>query len=153
VGSHRYSLTFCTHNRKPLLTDARAVDIVMNQFLRTSSDEGFAIIAYCAMPDHVHLLVEGTRDDSDAKRFISRGKQSSGFLFAQERGTRLWQRYGYEHVLRDEEATPLVVRYILENPVRAGLVDNVRAYPYIGSSVYSRDELIEYAYRDNAGSG
>jgi REP element-mobilizing transposase RayT len=38
-------------------------------------------------------------------------------------GDRLWQRYGFERVLRDDEATLDVARYILRNPVRAGLVD------------------------------
>src|SRR4051794_39786856 len=67
--------------------------------------EGFAILAYCFMPDHVHVLVEGLREDSDCKRFSSRAKQFSGFYYAQRYGRTLWQRYGYERVLRNEEAT------------------------------------------------
>jgi hypothetical protein len=36
------------------------------------------------------------------------------------------------------------VRYIINNPVRAGLVADVRDYPFWGSSVYSREALLEY---------
>ena len=42
----------------------------------------------------------------------------------------LWQGGYYERVLRREEKTETVVRYILDNPVRAGLVDRAEEYPY-----------------------
>ena len=100
------------------------------------------------MPDHLHLLVEGTSDDSDCKRFIARAKQYSGFYYAQAHCSRLWQRYGFEHVLRDDEITLVVARYILENPLRAGLAERVEDYPFVGSLVYTRPEVLEgVAYR------
>ena len=46
--------------------------------------------------------------------------------------TRLWQRYGYERVLRGTDETFAVAKYILENPVRAGIVRAPRDYPYLG---------------------
>ena len=95
------------------------------------------------MPDHVHLLIEGLRADSDCKRFISRAKQFSGFYYSQQHQRRLWQRYGYERVMRDDEATIDAARYILANPLRAELVKDIREYPFTGSSVVTIDELIE----------
>ena len=102
-----------------------------------------ALIAYCFMPDHLHLLIESQADDSDARRFIKAAKQYSGFLFKKAFGSQLWQRYGYERTLRDEEATLGVVRYIVENPLRAGIVQSVKDYPFAGSGVYSLDEILE----------
>jgi hypothetical protein len=46
-------------------------------------------------------------------------------------------------VLRDEDDTPSVVRYMLENPVRAGLVENALDYPWIGSSRFTITALME----------
>ena len=63
-----------------------------------------------------------------------------------EFGTRLWQRYGFERVIRDSEQTFVVARYILENPVRAGLVNAIDEYPFSGSFVYTMPELIASAY-------
>ena len=120
------------------------MELVLKHFLQQAEEEGFALLAYCFMPDHVHLLVEGLRENSDCKRFISRAKQFSGFYYAQRYESRLWQRYGYERVLRDDEATIDVARYILANPLRAGLVTDVREYPFTGSSVVTVDELIEH---------
>lgn len=102
------------------------------------------------MRDHVHLLVEGQSDNSDCREFISRAKQYSGFHDQATSGKRLWQRYGYERTLRGEEAAVSVARYILENPVRAGLVELIDQYKFSGSSVYTIEQLIE-AVQLNAG--
>jgi putative transposase len=144
IGPHRYSLTFCTESRRPFFIEAAVVELVLSHFLQQAGSEGFALLAYCFMPDHVHLLVEGLRDTSDGKRFISRAKQFSGFYYAKQFGSKLWQRYGYERVLRNDEATLDVVRYIVANPVRAGLVRDLRDFPFVGSSVTPLSELIEY---------
>jgi hypothetical protein len=48
-------------------------------------------------------------------------------------------------VLRDGESTRLVVAYVLENPIRAGLASSVKDYPFLRSTRYGSEELIEYA--------
>jgi len=143
-GFYRYFLTFCTHERSRHFTTREHVELVSQQIQRTCLEEQFAGIAYCFMPDHLHLLVEGQREDADLKRFIKSAKQYSGFHFRERTGLRLWQRYGFEHVLREEEDTMKVAYYIIANPVRAGMVACPADYPYWGSFAYSRDELLEY---------
>ena len=90
----------------------------------------------------MHLLVNGLEPRSDCRRFITRSKQLSGYYYQKAFGRRLWQRYGYEHVLRDEEGMLSVARYIVENPLRAQLARNVREYPFVGSGVYSIEEIL-----------
>jgi REP element-mobilizing transposase RayT len=143
LGLHQYFLTFCTHQRRTLFSTPERVTLVRTQIERAALQERVALIAYCFMPDHVHLLVEGQSDDSDCLAFISRAKQFSGFYYQARFEERLWQRYGYEHTLRSDEAVLGVVRYIVENPVRAGLTESARDYPYSGSSVYSIDEILD----------
>jgi hypothetical protein len=46
-------------------------------------------------------------------------------------------------VLRDDEAAVSVARYILENPVRAGLIASVQEYPFSGSAVYPVEQLLD----------
>ena len=145
VGFHRYSLTFCTNQRRRLFTEPAVVDLVAAQLLRAANEQKFAVIAYCFMPDHLHLLIEGTCDDSDGRRFIKSFKQYSGYYYSQTRHDTLWQRYGLEHVLRDDETTIEVVKYILANPVRAGLAAAVEDYPFVGSFVCELKDLINSA--------
>ena len=142
-GLHRYSLTFCTDCRRRVFVEAGVVTLVTAQILRAAIENHFAVIAYCFMPDHVHLLIEGLQDDADCLRFIKCAKQYSGYYYSKLRGEKLWQRYGFEHVLRDDELVPVIARYILQNPVRAGLVVDARDYPYAGSQTYSIEELLE----------
>ena len=55
----------------------------------------------------------------------------------------LFQPWGFERVLRDDEASFAVARYVVENPVRAGLVKTVADYPFVGSQVYELKDLVE----------
>ena len=143
LGLHRYSLTYCTIQRRKAFTAQKVVSLVLEQISRAATENQFDIIAYCFMPDHLHLLVEGTADSSDCKQFIARLKQYSGYYYSAAYHEKLWQRYGFEHVLRDDEITMVVAKYILENPIRAGLVERVEDYPFVGSMVYSLAELLE----------
>ena len=143
VGLHQYFLTFCTHQRHQIFVDPERVAVVRTQIQRAASEFHFAVLAYCYMPDHVHLLVEGLADDSDCRQFISRAKQYSGFHYQATFGQRLWQRYGFERTLRSGEAAVSVSRYIVENPVRARLVEDIRAYPFAGSDTYTVAQILE----------
>jgi len=143
TGPHRYFLTFCTYSRQHVFVTRERVDLVLLQIERSANEEQFAIIAYVFMPDHIHLLIEGLSERSDCRRFIRRAKQFSGYHYAKRFEHRLWQRYGFERVLRDDEATLVVAKYILENPLRAGLVRCVEDYPFAGSRVYSLAEILE----------
>ena len=104
---------------------------------------GFKVWAYCFMPDHLHLLVEGIAENADLKRFISLFKQVSGYKYVQnvtqcfnaDEKPKLWQPGFYDHVLRKEEDLVEVARYIFNNPVRKGLVGHYSDYSYSGSLV------------------
>jgi putative transposase len=76
---------------------------------------------------------------------MSLAKQYSGYEHTRRTERRLWQPYGYEHVLQHDESLTRTVRYVIENPVRKGLVEQPRDYPFLGSSRYSVKELIEFA--------
>jgi hypothetical protein len=67
----------------------------------------------------------------------------SGFAYQQAYRQRLWQRYFHERVLRGDDDTLSVARYILENPVRPGFVQRVLEYPFSGSDVYSVQDILE----------
>ncbi len=103
------------------------------------------------MPDHLHLLVAGLDDGSDCLTFVSAAKQYSGYYFAQQTGRRLWQRYGHERVLRNEDERFQTLRYIVNNPVAAGLVTRAADYPFLGSQCHSVTELWEQAGQEPSG--
>jgi putative transposase len=100
-----------------------------------------AVIAYCFMPEHVHLLVLATSETSDLRAFVHSVKQRTAYYYKQSHAATLWQEGYYEHVLRDDEATLATAKYILENPVRAGLVAEPRDHAFAGSLVLDAEQL------------
>ena len=129
VGRAIYFLTFCTYERVEAFRDSEVAVRTVEQFRRTAAIEQFAIRAYCLMPDHMHLLVEGLSASSDLKRFAKMAKQRSGGVHRRRCGQRLWQEGYFDRVLRDGDDPAAVARYISENPLRAGLSN----HPHVGS--------------------
>jgi putative transposase len=143
LGPYRYFVTFCTFDRRETLREAAVASLVLEQLRRTSRSAAFAVLAHCLMPDHVHLLVEGTSATADVRRFIKRLKQSSGQAYSHRAKQPLWQEGYHDRVLRSSDDARAIARYIIWNPVRAGLARAPSEYPYVGSDVWTLEELIE----------
>ena len=134
VGFYRYSLRFSTYARRRLFVAQDPFSVAHEQILRTADEGKFAVLAHCYMPDHVHLVLEGKSESSDLRRFVKVSKQRVDYVFRTQLSIRTtWQEGYYERVLRSDEATVAVVRYVLENPVRAGLVERAEDYPFSGA--------------------
>ncbi len=141
VGFHRYFLTFCALRRREVFTDAALVAALLEQISRAAVCCDFAVLAYCFMPDHLHLLVAGTSEHSDRLEFAHAVKQFTGYSYRRLASNGLWQKSYFDRVLRDTDSTEAVARYIFLNPVAAGLCGNAREYPSSGSLVWSDDEI------------
>ena len=110
-------------------------------FLRSAEAEGFAVMAYCLMPDHLHVLLKGLRVDADLRHFVRFWKQSTGFEWKRQTGVRLWQEGYFDHALRPEETDLFMIAYIALNPVNAGLARDPYEYPLFGCSHYTAQEV------------
>lgn len=143
LGPHVYFLTVCTFERFAWFVEAACAQSATSQLLRTGRDYGFESIAYCFMPDHVHVLVEGLRQDSDFRKFVAMFKQRSAFDNLRLRPGRLWQEGYFERVLRGDDDVISIAAYIFANPLRSGLCDAFGRYEHLGSSRYTIDQLRE----------
>ncbi|HBL52491.1 MAG TPA: hypothetical protein DDZ34_00090 [Syntrophaceae bacterium] len=137
IGRYRYFITICADRRKNIFEENNAlVEVLLDILAASGGMHRFTIWAYCFMPDHLHFLAEGGKEDADLKKFIKDYKQKTGYQYTKRKsmnGHKLWQPGYYEHVLRETEDTDAVLRYILENPVRKGLVAHYLDYRYSGS--------------------
>jgi REP element-mobilizing transposase RayT len=83
------------------------------------------------MPDHIHwLLVLG--DKGPLKKLMRSFKSYTARVlngYLQRTGTRLWQPGYHDHAVRREENVGKLARYIVSNPLRGGLVDEIGQYP------------------------
>jgi putative transposase len=119
-----------TWDRVRHFAEGRTVLVVSDRLLRQATAHDFEVLAYCFMADHVHALVAGCSERADLPAFVSAWKQQTGFLFARTTRTRLWQPGYFERVLRDDETSLAVARYIMENPLRAGWATRIGEYPH-----------------------
>jgi putative transposase len=136
TGYQRYFVTCCTHKRHRAFRQADVCRACLLQLRDSAAVHAFAIAAYCFMPDHVHLLVYGTSESADLPKFVSHFKQLAGFGYRKRSGRTLWQPGYHERVLRDEETTEAIARYILGNPIRAGITQKWGEYQFAGSDLF-----------------
>ncbi len=130
IGTYAYFLTILTKDHTACFKEAEVIGSLIDMLIETARSERFDVLAYCFMPDHLHLLVIGKDDKSNLKKFINLFKQKSGYWFKKNYNMNLWHISYYDHILRKEEGIKNVASYILENPVRKGLVSDFREYPF-----------------------
>jgi len=126
-----YHVTTTTFGREPLfrrfgVACAAASTITAQEVLGDSR-----LLAWVLMPDHLHLLLQlGDRDHLPT--VVSRLKARSAASVARSVGRRrkVWSRAYHDHALRGEEDVQAVARYIIANPLRAGLVRRCGDYPF-----------------------
>ncbi len=152
-----YFFTVVTYNRKPILTDPRALDIFQYAWSATKNRFPFTTEAFCLLPDHLHCLWRLPEGDSDysirwreIKRLFTRGYLKNigpgGFRNASRRRSgeaAVWQRRSWEHVIRDQADFDNHVRYIHLNPVKHGLEKRIRDWPCSSFHRYVRMGLLD----------
>ena len=126
-----YILTTVTANREPVFTDFFAGRQLARAFSFHDAHGWSDTLAWVVMPDHVHwLLVLGERGPLDGLMRSFKG-YTSRVLNAQlqRMGRPLWQAGYHDHAVRRDEDLRKLARYIVANPLRAGLVDEIGQYP------------------------
>jgi len=118
-------VTILTKHRRRLFERDDAAVLCREHLLRAARERRFAVRAASVMPDHLHVLVEGVRSDSDFGAFMKLFKQLTGFHIKQLTGYPVWVNGYFERVVRHDEDTRRYVQYILRNPVRARLAPDV----------------------------
>ena len=152
TAEQAYFITACTLDRRKSFISDEFCENCRVELFALSSAYGFVTDAYVFMPDHVHWVCEAQHAGASLPRFVSMFKQRTGFAWHQRTGVRLWQKGYWERVLRVNDNSLSIARYIIENPVRAGLVRDARDYRYVGSQRYDLVQIME-AYQLDLKSG
>lgn len=124
ISNQTYLVTCCTNNRSPLFLDFGLTRRTVQSF-GYSDQRGFSTTyAFVVMPDHFHWLLSlGHHSLSNivggVKSAVSRASEGQ-----------VWQKGFHDRALRTEDDLISVSRYIVANPLRAGLVDSIGDYPH-----------------------
>jgi REP element-mobilizing transposase RayT len=126
-----YLVTTVTSGRRPYFIDfATALPVI--QALEPASSAGDARwLAWVLMPDHFHGLISlGQHQSLSAVMRQFKGRSARSWNQAFHRMGALWQPNFHDQALRHDEDRRSVARYLVGNPVRAGLVERIGDYPF-----------------------
>ena len=133
-------ITACIQDRKPAFSSISNIEMTLDSLRSATNLENCRCTLYVFMPDHLHLILRAREESSSPMRCMKRFKQQSGFRLAKV-GFK-WQKDFYDRIVRGEKELVNQVRYIVGNPVRAGLVEYPLDWPHTGSLEYSIEELL-----------
>jgi putative transposase len=127
IGQY-YVVTTNTHARSPLFRHAIAARCVIAAMKHAEESGTVATISWVVMPDHLHWMFSLTA--STLSEVVQRTKVMSAndINLALNRRGAVWQAGFFDHRVRDESSLQTHARYIIENPVRAGIVSSIDAY-------------------------
>ena len=126
-GPNWVLLTVCTKNRERWLTQKFVQDSLHQIWQDTAT--AWLVSDYLLMPDHLHLFCAPHDLKFTVERWISFWKDRFAKAHP-EAGA--FQPGGFHHRLRSSESYAQKWQYVLENPVRAGLVAHQADWPYAG---------------------
>jgi putative transposase len=122
--------------RQPVFADPDLARAAVEALRAHSARQGVLVYGYCVMPDHVHLVL-GPSQGCDIVTFVGQFKNLVlRVAWARGRQGSFWQASFWDHFVRLEEGLRAAVEYVLANPVRRGLVNDWRDYPFAGSLVF-----------------
>jgi len=125
-----YFVTVNTDKRIPWFQEFDLAQVMCKNLENPACLADATNLCWIVMPDHVHLLL-GLKTVS-LQKIMKRLKSRSAIQLNQEigRSGRFWSPGYYDHALRKEEDMLNIARYIVANPLRAGLVNRISDYPY-----------------------
>ena len=127
-----YLITTVTKGRTPIFTDLTIARIAIKSIHYTELVCDIKSLSFVIMPDHIHWLFSLGKKNT-LSEVVAMMKRRSGYRINQyndQPGIAVWQRGFHDYALRDEEDIKSVARYIVANPLRAGLVEYIGDYPF-----------------------
>lgn len=114
------------------------IALLLQQKLHEFDEFYYELQAYCIMPNHVHILFDTSiqektialntvLDDTNYSRLDTIMKRIKGGMATEankvlHRHGQFWMRESYDHLVRNPQEMKNIIKYILNNPVKAGLV-------------------------------
>ncbi|MEM8983521.1 MAG: transposase [Pseudomonadota bacterium] len=120
-----------THQREAIFTDKLMADVVLNAARWLHTMHRIRLDAIVVMPDHFHLACALINCTTLAKIVHTLKGFTAHKLVDLGVTPPVWQAGYHDHAARSDEEYFDCIRYLLDNPVRAELVDRARDYPFL----------------------
>ena len=125
-----YLLTTVTHRRQPLFANLWTARIVVNSLRHYHEHGRIHSLAYVLMPDHLHWLLKLREGESLSAIMRTVKAYSARQIEGLGHEGPIWQKGFHDRALRKEEDLLTAARYLVANPLRAGLAQTIGEYPH-----------------------
>jgi REP element-mobilizing transposase RayT len=135
-----FFITICTAEKKPYFSNHNICKAILSELDYRRAKKEIKLFCYCIMPDHLHMLISleenftkrnGAFGERTLQNWVSAFKRYTSRIGRQMyKINSLWQRNFYDHIVRSNESLLEICQYILNNPVRKGMVSTWEEYPY-----------------------
>jgi putative transposase len=103
-------------------------------FLAGEKWELFDLFAWVVMSNHMHVLLQPHKSLQEITRAVKNTSARDANAILGRTGHPFWQTESFDHWVRNGRQFDSIVRYIEENPVKAGLVERAEMWPWSSAS-------------------
>ena len=126
-----YSITAVTYERQTIFDDFGSARLLIQTLRQSQLEKQSETIGFVLMPDHLHWMVRLHHSIKLSRlMMIIKGRSARQINLYRNNKQPIWQKGYYDHCVRDDEDLIKNMRYIVANPLRAGLVSTLRHYPH-----------------------
>ena len=125
-----YLVTTVTSKRAPFFANFDCGCLVVRELIELDRARMLESLAWVLMPDHLHWLFQLHADTLSGVVKQLKGRSAGKINAVLQRQGPVWQRGFHDHAVRKEEDWADLARYIVANPLRAGLVSKLGEYPF-----------------------
>jgi len=132
-------VTTRTAGSEEVFAHPEQAETLIETLLFGKDQDWYDLLSFVVMPDHLHLvIVPNSRSLSEIMKSI-KGYSSRKINESLDRNGPIWENGYFDYLLDGREKLLARIRYIRENPVRDGIVEDVQDYPYC--SINHEEEL------------
>ena len=119
-GNAGHAIVYNDDDRRQLIARlSRAIEL-----------HGWTCLAYCLLDTHLHLIVETPEPNLGVGMKWFKGAYAQDFNYRHGRTGHLFGGRFYSEIIRRERHLIATIVYVILNPVRAGIVDDARHWPW-----------------------
>lgn len=135
LPGHVCHVTVATRERQPHFANFHVACTAVRAFVDPAMRGDARLLAWVLMPDHVHWLLQAGQC-LPVETVVARMKSATGVQVNRTLSCAgaLWEPAFHDRALRRENDLAAVARHIVATPLRAGLVDDIRDYPFWDSA-------------------
>lgn len=133
---HMYEKLLDKADTGPTWLSKNSVAQIICEALHHRDRNIYELYAYCVMPNHVHVVFKMLKKNTPNIPAVTRTLQSFKSFTALKanrvlnRTGQFWQHESFDRVIRNQDELDSTIKYILNNPVKAGLVPKWQDWPY-----------------------